>query len=123
MTGIELKAVIAGVVIALGITAPVPDFIGGLVISLGCAYGVMIVSEPANRLSVWSTIFLAAVSAILAAELHDHIAFIKNYPLQAVMGMAGGLSRFLTEATIGFGKTAKERISDLPNKFKFPGEK
>lgn len=123
MTGIEVKAALAALVIALGITAPLPDFLGGMIIAVGSSYGVMIVSEPASRLSVWSTIFLGMVAAIFTAVMHKHIPYVANFPLQAVMGAAGGLSKFLTEATIGFGKNAKDRISDIPNKIKIPGEK
>lgn len=123
MTGFEVKAALAALVIALGITAPLPDFFGGMVIAIGAAYGVMIVSEPANRLSVWSTIFLAMVAAVFLAIIHKHVPYVSSLPLQAAMGAAGGLSKFLTEATIGFGKSAKDRISDIPNKLKLPGEK
>jgi hypothetical protein len=123
MTGFEIKAILAALAIALGITAPLPDFLGGMLIAVGCSYGVMIVSEPANRLSVWSTLFLAVLAAVLFAVLHKHIAVLAGLPLQAIMGAAGGLSKFLTEATIGFGKNAKDRISDIPNKIKLPGEK
>lgn len=123
MTGFEVKAALAALVIALGITAPLPDFFGGMVIAIGAAYGVMIVSEPANRLSVWSTIFLAMVAAVFLAIVHKHVPYVGGLPLQAAMGAAGGLSKFLTEATIGFGKSAKDRIADIPNKLKLPGEK
>lgn len=122
MTGIEVKALLAALIIALGITAPLPDFLGGMIIALGCSYGVMIVSEPLSRLSVWSTLFLGFIASLLAAVLHKHIPFVTSFPLQAVMGAAGGLSKFIAEATIGFGKSAKDRITDLPNKFKLPGE-
>lgn len=123
MTGFEVKAALAALVIALGITAPLPDFFGGVMVAIGAAYGVMIVSEPANRLSVWSTIFLAIIAAVFIAIVHKHLPYISDMPLQAAMGAGGGLSKFLTEATIGFGKSAKERISDIPNKLKLPGEK
>lgn len=123
MTGFEVKAVLVSLVIALGITAPVPDFLGGMIIALGCAYAVMIMSEPASRISMWSTLFLAFISALLFAVLHQHVSALANLPLQVVMGAAGGLSRFLTEATIGFGKSAKDRIADIPNNIKFPGGK
>lgn len=123
MTGIELKMLLAGLVIALGITAPLPDFLGGLIIALGCSYGIMIMSAPDSRLSVWTTIFLGVLAAIMFALLHKHVKMVAEFPLQAVMGIGGGLSRFVAEATIGFGKTATTRISDLPNKIKLPGEK
>lgn len=123
MTGIEIKAVFVALVIALGITAPVPDVLGGLIIAIGCSYGVMIVSEPSTRLSVWATIFLGVIASIMFALLHKHVKFVSEFPLQAVMGFGGGLSRFVAEATIGFGKTATGRIADLPNKIKLPGEK
>lgn len=123
MTGFEVKAALAALVIALGITVPLPDFFGGIMVAIGAAYGVMIVSEPTSRLNVWSTIFLAIIAAVFVAIIHKHLPYLDRVPLQAVMGGAGGLSKFLTEATIGFGKSAKDRISDIPNKFKLPGEK
>lgn len=121
MTGIELKAALAGVIVALGITAPLPDFIGGMIIGLGLCYGVMIISDPASRLSLWATLFIGFMCAIFAAIMHPHITMLKAFPLQAVMGVAAALSKPIMEASIQFGAGLKEWAGALPSKFKFPG--
>ncbi len=121
MTGIELKAILVGVVIALGITAPLPDFLGGMIIGLGACYGVMIISDSASRLSLWATLFIGFLCAIFAAILHPHIALIRGFPLQAVMGVAAALSKPIMEASITFGAGLKEWAGALPSKFKLPG--
>lgn len=121
MTGIELKVVLAGLIVALGITAPLPDFLGGMIIGLGLCYGVMIISDPGSRLSLWSTLFIGFMCAILAAILHPHIALLRAFPLQAVMGVAAALSKPIMEASTSFGAGLKEWARDLPSKFKLPG--
>jgi hypothetical protein len=120
MTGIELKAILAIVIVALGITAPLPDFLGGMIIGFGACYGIMIVSNPASRLSLWATLFIGFLCAIFAAILHPHIALIRGFPLQAVMGIAAALSKPIMEALISFGAGLKQWAGDLPTKFKFP---
>lgn len=123
MTGIELKAIIATMLIAFGITAPIPDFLAGFVIAIGLCYAAMIVSKPSDRLSLWATLFLGGLGALLAAILHQHIAWIKDFPIQAVMGVAGGMSKPLAQSMLSFGEGLKEWARDLPSKFKLPGDK
>lgn len=121
MTGIEIKAIMAAIIVALGIAAPLPDVIGGMIIGLGSCYGVMIVSDPATRHSLWATLFIGFMCAILAAILYPHIAMLRAFPLQAVMGIAAAMSKPILEASISFGAGLKEWARDLPSKFKLPG--
>lgn len=115
MTGIEIKAILAAIVIALGIAAPLPDFIGGMIIGLGLCYGVLIISDPESRLSLWATLFIGFMCAILAAILHPHIPLVRNFPLQATMGIAGALSKPIMESSISFGAGLKEWARGLPD--------
>lgn len=122
MIGAEIKSVVAGILLAFGVSAPIPDFAAGMVIAIGGCYALLIVSEPASRLSVWGTVFLGVIGAVFAAVLHQHISLLKSWPLQAVMGGAGAMSKFIAESAISFGQALKEWAASLPAKWKLPGK-
>jgi hypothetical protein len=123
MTGVELKLFFTAVFVALGVTAPVPDFIAGLFIAIGCANGVMIKIDKQTRLSFFTTTFLAVLAATLTAILHKHLWFVHAWPLQAVMAIAGGFSSFVVEWIIAAGAAGKDRARDAVNNIKLPWEK
>lgn len=121
MTGIEIKIALAALLLAFGIVAPVPDFLAGMVIAIGGCYGVMIVMEPKSRSSLWVTLFLGVLGALFAAILHQYLIFLRDLPVQAVMGGAGALSKFLAEAVIALGNGIKTRAGNWPSEWKLPG--
>ena len=51
----ELKALLAWAAMALGITAPLPDFIGGMIVGLAATYAGMLFTPPESRMTIWAT--------------------------------------------------------------------
>lgn len=123
MTGIEIKAIIAALIIGLGVAIPMPDFLGGVFIGVGCAYAVMIFKAPENRQSLWATLFVAVLCIIMAAIAYEHLPWISELKPQVVLGAAGGLSSYLVLATMSFGEGLVKWARELPEKFKLPGGK
>ena len=125
MTGIETKALLAAIFLAFGIAVPMPEFFAGMFLGLGACYGVMIFTPPADRAGLWATLFVGFLSALLVAILHPHSRgwwIWGILPLQVQMMAAGGLSRYVAEACISFGKGLSKRAGDLPGSFKLPGD-
>ena len=124
MTGFELKAVLAFVLLALGIAAPLPDVVGGLMLGLGASYAAMLFTVPNDRMTVWATLFTGLIVTVIAAIAHPHLPFgIGDLPLQLVMAGAGLSSRWLGGMVAEFGKGGMERARRLPSEFKLPGGK
>ncbi len=123
MTGIEVKAFAAFVLLALGITAPLPDVVGGMMIALGACYAVMIVTPPENRMTLWGTLVSGFIFSIIAAIAHPHIFFVHSLPLQLVMAAAGALSRWFGGWINEFGKGGMERARAMPGKLRLPWER
>lgn len=122
MGAIELKVAIVTVLAALGIFAPVPDVLGGLLLGLGASYGAMLVTPPKDRTTLWATLFIGLVVCLAAAIAHPHLPFgASDLPLQLVMAGGGGLSRWIGGMLAAFGKGAVERAGKLPGEFKLPG--
>lgn len=126
MTGHEINAALAAILFALGVTFPMAPFVGGMSIALGCCFAVMTMRPLESRRSIWLTLFMGAMSALLVAVLHPAAKAVwlwGELPLQAQMGIAGGLSQALWEALIAFGGGLVERVGKLPGEFKWPGQK
>lgn len=126
MTGVELKAVLAAIFLAFGIVVPMPEFLAGMFLGLGSCYAVMIFTPPPNRRSLWATLFVGFLSALLVAILHPHAKGLWLWgwlPLQVQMAAAGAVSRGLAEACISFGQGLAEWARTLPSKIKLPGDK
>lgn len=122
--GIELKGMLAWLAIALGVAAPLPEFIGGMIVGLAAAYASMIFTPPESRMTVWSSLFAGLVVCLLAAIAHPHLPFgIPEWPLQLVMGLAGASSRWIGGCLASFGKGAIARAGKLPSEFRLPGGK
>jgi hypothetical protein len=122
MGAIEFKLAIVAVLAALGIYAPLPDVLGGLLLGLGASYGAMLVTPPKDRTTLWATLFVGLVVCLATAIAHPHLPFgMAELPLQLVMAAGGALSRWLGGMVAAFGKGAVERAGKLPGEIKLPG--
>jgi hypothetical protein len=117
----DMKAIAAFALTALGIGVPMPDFMAGMVLALAGAYGAMLVAPPANRSNLWVTLFLAMLAGIGAAYVHR--MWFAGVPVQAMMFMSGALSRWIAASIHSFGAAAQERAGTIPRSFKFPWER
>lgn len=124
MVGLELKAAIAFAFLALGIAAPIPEVVGGMMLGLGASFAAMLFTATKDRLTVLATLFVGFLVCIIAAVAHPHLPFgIDGLPVQLVMAAAGASSRWLGGMLAQFGEGAMERARKLPSEFKLPGGK
>lgn len=126
MTGSEINGIIAAILLALGVAAPVPAFAGGMLLALGAAYAVRSFRGAETRKGIALSLFAGAFFAILAAGMHEATAGVwlwGSIGLQGQMALAGGLSQSLAEGFIAFGGGLKDRLGNLPGGFKLPGER
>jgi len=122
--GIELKAMLAWLALALGIAAPLPDLVGGMIVGLATTYASMLFTPPESRMTVWATLFAGLVVCLVAAIAHPHLPLnLDDWPLQLVMAIAGAASRWVGGALASFGKGAVARAGRLPSEFRLPGGK
>lgn len=120
----EIKAVLAFVLLMLGIAAPLPEFIGGMMLGLGGSYAAMLFTPPTDRLTLWATLFTGLIVCILIAIAHPHLPFgVDTLPLQLVMALSGASSRWVGGMLAEFGKGAMERARKLPSEMNLPGGK
>jgi hypothetical protein len=102
MTAGESGAV-AVVVTALGFGVPWPELVAGIMFAVAGGFAGMFISPPAQRLSLWVTLFIAALIGMLAGMMHPYFAevplvgWIAQVPLQLVMGVAGLSSRWIAK--------------------------
>ena len=59
--GFEIKTFLAWFAFAFGVAAPLPEFIGGMIVGLAAAYASMIFTPPESRMTVWSSLFAGLV--------------------------------------------------------------
>jgi hypothetical protein len=124
MSGLELKAVMLGLLMAFGIVAPIPDFMGGMMLGLGACYGAMLFTPPDDRLTLVGTLFAGFLSCVIIAIAHPHLPFgADKLPIQLIMALAGAMSRWIGGVSVELGKGAAERARKLPSEFKLPGGK
>lgn len=122
--GFELKALLAWLAIAFGIAAPLPEFLGGMIVGVAAAYASMLFTPPESRMTVWSSLFAGLVVCMIAAIAHPHLPFgVDAWPLQLVLALAGASSRWIGGCLTSFGKGAVARAGKLPSEFRLPGGK
>jgi len=122
--GFELKSLLIWAALALGITAPLPDLVGGMIVGLATTYASMLFTPPESRMTVWATLFAGLVVCLVAAIAHPHLPFgVAAWPLQLVMAIAGAASRWVGGCLANFGKGAVARAGRLPSEFRLPGGK
>lgn len=119
MTGV--KESVAFVLIVFGITAELPDFVGGMALGIGTCSLVFLISHPKSRGSFWLALAVGFVTSMIAAIMHPYLRWISWLPLQAVMAIAGALSMPIAESTIAFGTGLKKWAATLPEKIPFGG--
>lgn len=125
MTGTDINAVIAAILFALGVAAPIPDFSGGMLIALGCAYAIRAFRHADGQRGLKVTLFIGALVALMTAILHPSTKDVwlwGSLALQAQMGIAGALSQSVAEAVIIFGRGLAEKIGKVPGTIRLPGE-
>ena len=122
--GLELKTMLAWSALALGIAAPLPELVGGMIVGLATTYASMLFTPPESRMTVWATLFAGLVVCLVAAIAYPHLPFgLADWPLQLVMAIAGAASRWIGGALASFGKGAVARAGKLPSEFRLPGGK
>lgn len=98
MTDINTTA--AAVLLALGVVAPVPAFMGGLILAMGACFAVMAMRPIGSRKGLVITLLMGILASIIAAILNkgtSHVWLWGNLPLQAQMFAAGAMSQTLFE--------------------------
>lgn len=120
----ELHAAMAAVLLALGVSVPLPAFAGGMVIAIGCCFGVMAARKAEARRGIGLSLFWGVLVALLAAILHPKAISVwvwGSLPLQMQMGVAGALSQSVIEAAISFGGGLKDWAGKLPGRLDLTG--
>lgn len=118
----ELKILLAAALMALGITAPLPDFLGGMMIGMGACYMSMLFTPPTDRLTLWATLFSGFMTGVLAALAHPHLPWgLHGLPVQLIMALGGLGSRWFGGWIAAFGRGGMDRAAKLPGEIKLPG--
>lgn len=125
MTEPGTGAAVGAIMLALGVAAPLPAFMAGLLIALGSAYVVRAAAAHMGRRVMPLSIAITSgvVVAVLAAILHEATATVwiwGTFPIQAQMGIAGALSQAIAEMAAARGGGLLGKIAD---KAGLPGEK
>lgn len=123
VTGQEISGILAAILLALGVAAPVPAFTGGLLLAIGAAYAVRSFRGAETRKGIVLSLFAGGFFAILAAGAHDSTGGVwlwGSIGLQGQMAIAGGLSQSLAEGFVAFGGGLKDWLAKLPGGWK-PG--
>lgn len=124
MSGHEFNAIIAALLLAFGVTVPMPEFIGGISIAFGACFAIMAVRPIEARKGVLVTLMMGGLAGLFAAILHHktHSVWLwGDLPLQAQMGVAGGFSQAIFEAAFEFGKGMASRAGKIPGSINIPG--
>ncbi|WP_306094960.1 hypothetical protein [Qipengyuania flava] len=118
---IELKAVLIWMALALGISAPLPDLIGGMVVGLAATYAGFLVTPAESRMTVWATLFTGLIVCVVFAIAHPQLPFgLADLRLQLVLAVAGFASRWIAGALASFGKGAVARAGKIPSELRLP---
>lgn len=112
MTAGELSAIVGIILLSLGVTAPVSEFVAGLFMAVAMAFLLMAWSQPEDRKSYWLTLATSVMFAIITAMLHN--LFFKDWLLQVKMALSGAISKWIAEGLLGFGRSLKEQMSRAP---------
>lgn len=118
MTGFEIKGLLGAILIAFGVTAPLPDFLAGMALALGGAFFAMMGTAPSSRASYATTIFLAIMAGVAAALLHP--LFVPSWPVQLIMMAGGAMSKYLAESVVTVGQGVRDRSGDIVRNVKLP---
>lgn len=117
----ETNRLIVAMLAAFGITAPVPEFLGGACLGLAGAYGAWAINPDSQRAGLWATLFVAGLICTVAAIAHEKL--FPLFSLHLMMFTAGVLSRYTVLAMLAFGNACVERAKNIPGSIKFPWER
>ena len=117
MTEPGTGAAVGAVMVALGVAAPLPAFVAGLLIALGGAYVVRAAAAHMGRrvMPLSLSLMCGVVIAILAAMLREATAGVwlwGSLNLQSQMGIAGALSQAIAELVAARGGGVLGRLAD-----------
>jgi len=118
MSGFEIKGFMGALLIAFGVTVPLPVFLAGMALALGGAFFAMMGGGPSSRASYATTIFLAIIAGFAAALLHP--MFVPDWPVQLIMMAAGALSKYLAETIVTIGQAARDRAGEIVRNVRIP---
>lgn len=107
-----LAALILG---AFGIAVPMPNFVGGMIVALGCSFAVMAMRPLEKRRTVALTLLMGTLASIIAAMLHKATGDLwiwGSIPMQAQMGLAGALSQAVFELVAARGGVLVGKVAD-----------
>lgn len=120
MTGMEIKALLLALLLAFGITVPLPDFVAGMVLAMAGAYATMLMVPPSSRLSMRLTLGLAVLFGFVGGTAYSHIDWLHMLPLQIVMFLAGAMSRWIAHAINSFGRGMSDNVGDFARTWRPP---
>lgn len=111
------------VLLALGWNAPVGAFFGGMLMGMGGASVARAFSKERDDIELWRVLWGGFFFTFMAGALTSY--FAPEWPVQAVMGVAGFVSRFgiklsldVAEKISGKGSRIADRVIDTV----IPGE-
>lgn len=117
MSGFEVKFVLATILAAFGIAAPLPHFAAGLFMAVAGAYFMAIWFPENTKRELRHTIGAAMLLGAMTAIAHQHVAVLRDFPLQLVMATSGFLSRFAVLALYSAGGAIADMIPGLLRRF------
>jgi hypothetical protein len=115
MNGTETNAVLASLLLAFGVAVPFPAFGGGMLLALGCCYGVRAFRPMEGRKSLFLSLFTAVLAAMLTAGLQKNTSGVwiwGELPLQVQMAIAGAMSQAIFELIASRGSSALGKLAD-----------
>lgn len=125
MTGADLNALAAMILVALGVSIPPPNFAGGLLIAFGFSYGIRALRQSEGQKGLGLTLFIGGIISLLAAILHHSTKDVWLWgalAVQAQMGIAGALSQSVAEGVLLFGRGLSARIGKAAETLRLPGQ-
>lgn len=115
MTTWDANATAAVVLLAFGIVVPVPAFGAGMLLAVGCCYGVRAFRSVDGRKGIGLSLFCAVLAATIVAGLKDHTTGLwvwGSLPVQFQMALAGTFSQALFEVVAARDTKLAEKIAD-----------
>ncbi len=100
---------------AFGIAVPMPNFVGGMIVALGCSFAVMAMRPMEKRRTVALTLLMGTLASVIAAMLHKTTGDLwvwGSIPMQAQMGLAGALSQAVFELVAARGGALVGKVAD-----------
>lgn len=100
---------------AFGIAVPMPNFVGGMIVALGCSFAVMAMRPLEKRRTVALTLLMGTLASIIAAMLHKATGDLwiwGRIPIQVQMGLSGLLSQAAFEVAAAKGPRFMDALAE-----------